>query len=298
MEDLEEHLKPLRAEGHLDSQGSFSLDGTRALEILGHYALEEPRCYILNLVSWAVASQATCIRIQVRPGLIEMRHDGQWPQQLSELFTHFGEYPIALQELAIGWATAARLPGSKVTLQTSQAGLRLEQGRFQPAEPGENLFRLEEPAPLNHWLRRAVGKPQREATLLEERGRHAGIPVYVNEAMISQPVLVPYLGQAIHLTGLPLPVEFSGQVVERPSPGNFSALVARCSVPILEIPALFLVRGVRFETDPLVAQGIPLVAVVQAPELSKDLSQAGLVHNPKYLELRQVLSQIGEELFS
>lgn len=289
---MDELLDPLRSQGRWDSHGHFTLDSQQALQKMGRFALPDPRRYVLNLVSWAVASGAGKIAVKIGSGRLELEHDGAGPTRddLRDLFAGFGSGSLALQELAIGLAAAATLPGARLSVEGTLTRLTLSAGtlKVEPWEGRRSRLVVEEKTGWR-WPRTSA-----ESELLERYCRHGEADLEVNGRLVSEELPVPLLSRAIMLQGEPvLRLDRGGSDIW-PCDGGFTAFVGQASVPLLETPVLMVVRGVIFEEAPLPG----LVAFVSAPGLAKDLSQSQLVHNALFGQVRQRLEEMAEELLT
>jgi hypothetical protein len=298
-------LSSWKGEGRWDSEGSFTIDPVKALEKLSRYTLEEPRRYILSLISWAVASGATTIDLTVKAGRLEVAVPGATlsHEDLLGLFADAGMSGVASRELAIATITASRLSQARVTLSGVDACLTMSAKGFkiEPHDGQQTMWRLEEPKSMLNWVGRALGDEGLEVPLLREFCAHAEVPITVNGLPIFRPLDLPRIRKAIHLSGPPLPLEpeqlAANNIESRPSPGAFSALVVASTSPILRTNALYIVRGVSFEMNPVELYGQNFAVVVNAPELSKDLSGRGLVANEECLRIHSEVAKLAQELW-
>lgn len=74
---LEDLIADLTDDGVLDSSGDFTLDPSKAEEKLKNFALSSPQDYILKVIQFAVASEASGIWITILPSKVEIVFDGQ-----------------------------------------------------------------------------------------------------------------------------------------------------------------------------------------------------------------------------
>lgn len=298
-------LGPWRQEGRWDSEGGFTLDPAQALQKLRAFALEDPRRYILGLVSWAVASKAVSIDVVAKAGRMEVSVPGVslGSGELAGLFGDSGLSHLASRELAVATITASGLANAKVTVFGSDACLVVDSKGFvlQPHQGADVVWRLDEPRSLFGWVGRVLGDESLEVPLLRELCAHADVPITINGAPVYRPIELPRLRKAIHLTGPALPIEpeqLAGNDIEiRPSPGPFSVMVAASTTPILRTRALYIVRGVSFEMPPVEHYGENFVVVVNAPELTKDLSGRGLVGNEECQRIQVEVAKLAQELW-
>lgn len=296
MDDLEGRL---RAEGALDSRGSFTLDSVQALAKMSQYALPDARRYVLNLVSWAVAAGATQMDFAISPGRLEFSHDGQapHPDELRDLFANFLGHGLALQELAIAARAAVFLPGSRVSLSSSQGVLSFDQAKldFKAHKQRQDVrFLWHQAGQLKQWFHRALGRTTEEENWLAALARHAEVAIRVNGRPVNVPIELPDWRAGV-LIGATSPVfQFLelGNFTRCEANGDFSAFVSLGRVPVLPTPSLFLVRGLSFEMPPLTTDGEPWSVVVHANSLKKDLSQSRLVVDPQLQTIHDQLQSV------
>lgn len=272
-EELDRLLGAVRHEGALESEGRFTLDPARALELMSRYALPEPRRYVLNLVSWAAAAGASRCVVRTSKGKLVFEHDGLAPDydQLRLLYADFGGGDLALQELAIG-LHAARGLGTRIV--EGQAA-RLIDGVASHGDCCGARFELRE---QGGWFSR-----HRELEILAEETL---FPMTLNKTELDGTLELPHLARAVWLRGpgtLRLR-NLPSQLEERS--GSVEALVGIPSVPLLDAPTLGIVRGVRLELPPLPG----CFGVVSLPRGGKDLSQSRWVCDPEVLRLLEELA--------
>lgn len=276
-EELDRLLGDVRQEGALDSEGRFTLDPVRALELMSRFALPYARRYILNLVSWAAASGATYCVVETSPGRLVLYHDGTPPtlSELENLYTDFGGASIALRELAIGVYAASGL--KPLELSVEGAGVRMLNGKAAPAERERARFELRE---SGGWFSK-----HQEIAILRD---YALFPIRVNKSELDSALELPQLTRAVWMQG---PAEGRLRLRNLPAElatreGPFDALVGLPIVPLLSAPIVTVVRGVRFEIAPVPG----VFAVAGLPHAVKDLSQSRLVLDPAVSETIAALS--------
>lgn len=74
--ELELLLQAYQGQGELDSTGSFTVDPEKLRQKLSRFLLPEPHAYILKLIQWAVACQATRIKVEVGRRDVLLAHNG------------------------------------------------------------------------------------------------------------------------------------------------------------------------------------------------------------------------------
>lgn len=127
-ESLERLLQSMRSEGLLESTGSFTVDFDRALAQQRGRRLAHPSFFVLKLVQWAVASQASRIEVACSRGSVSVQHDGLLPtvEELSRLLSYtLSNSNEPVRELAVAINTAMGLPAEVSLLCTGPIGGRL-----------------------------------------------------------------------------------------------------------------------------------------------------------------------------
>lgn len=262
----------MREEGALESEGHFTLDTGRALELMSRFALPEARRYILNLVSWAVASGARLLEVSTTGGRLAFRHDGRAPtfDELRDLYANFGRGDPALQELAIAVYAASGMRPRELVVEG--LGGRLVDGKAERTDTSRPLFLLRDRALFPAY--------KLEGALCAE---NVHFPLRWNGVLTAPELELPTLSRAIRLRGegdLGL-TNLPRQVLEREGP--FEAIVGVADVPLLSAPVLAIVRGLRFELP--VLRGA--FGAVCLPHAAKDLSQSRLVDDPEVMRVLQ-----------
>lgn len=301
----DEILHAFRGEGVWESEGSFTLDPLKAAEKLRAYALDQPRRYILNLVSWAVAAGAVSFDLKARSGRLEVLLPGLTltGEDLRALFSQAALSGLASSELAIATITASGLPRARVSIGGGDAIFHSGEGgfRLEPHQGQTTFWLLEEPRSVLGWVGRALGEEPLEIPLLREACAHAEIPITVNGSPVYRPADLPMIRRAVHLAGAAtLPVELEDldheRVIRRVSPGSFSALIVDSTSPILPAPAQYIVRGVTFAQPSVQLSGVNFAVLVNAPRLKKDLSCKGLVEDDSLHQIRGAVARAAQEL--
>ncbi|MBI3929150.1 MAG: tetratricopeptide repeat protein [Armatimonadetes bacterium] len=313
MGDLEEVLEDYRSQGQHESSGFFTLDTRVALEKMKAFRLASPHLYILNLVAAAVASGAAAIHVRTRPGglMLEWASPPLGAEDLSGLFSrifsgHEDRNLRAQRELAIGLHGAMSSRPESVILDSwdGHAGARLTLNA--------RTFRLE---PLSHrpemvlprgnrvevhhrrpgLLRRLRGLFARqvaptEPELVRLSCSDCPVPIMLEGESINLPAMK---GQALILSlvegepSLPLCGLRARVLRQVPSPGEFSAQLALLDQRT-PAPLRVVVNGVTFLKE--ASLGTSRVrALVCAPGLAKDLSQADVVENEDYEKILEAL---------
>lgn len=131
-QSIEGFLKSQQGNSQVSSQGQFTLNQQRAIELLGQYQLPEPRAYILKLVQWAVASKPSTIVINTGGGRVVVRHDGV-PVENERIGELMGGSASTLDHLARGIYGAFGLKPKEVTLSNEAMSFHLLSGRTSEA---------------------------------------------------------------------------------------------------------------------------------------------------------------------
>lgn len=157
MSEVDRKIQELTSEGRHDSQGTFTLDSTRAREKLYHFQLPE-RAYVLNLVASAIAGGATRLKFYQDADDVKLASNatGLSRGALANLFAS----PLAdagskfdtaqLRELAIGLHGALAYQPRWIKLECDDGGnaYRLTLGadgeqKLEPVESsGVSFFRI------------------------------------------------------------------------------------------------------------------------------------------------------------
>ncbi len=133
-------LQELRGKGLLESTGSFTVDFDRALLHQRARRLADPSFFVLKLVQWAVASQATRIEVTCSRRSVVLQHDGLLPtsEELARLLSYATSASCEpIRELAVGVNAALGLPAKVSVLATGSNGGRLM--NLSPTAPPELL---------------------------------------------------------------------------------------------------------------------------------------------------------------
>ncbi|MGE0493719.1 MAG: hypothetical protein AB7S38_31205 [Vulcanimicrobiota bacterium] len=293
LNEFEEMLEGLYSQGRFDSSGTFTLSSERALEKLGSFRLADPSHYILNLVSAAVGAGAERIELEWSPLEARLTARGAiFPRAiLGDIFQYVlgsptGPEQHAYQELAIGLRGAQNLPLRFITVESwdPQSGHRLWLGLSEPhveslpppfPEPQTVITLAYRRRPML-WFRRCFDASEREAI----RERCIGFNL------------------AFWIDGEPLPshVPVNEPLAKHQWPDGYVALgqdgqLGRGTNSQL----IVVVRGLAFRRPLKLGIG-DVEALVRRDDLRKDLSQAGLVEDERYLEVLSLVNRTAHEL--
>ncbi|MBI3927790.1 MAG: hypothetical protein HY319_19775 [Armatimonadetes bacterium] len=263
-------LERLRQAGQLDSVGQFTIDAEKARLKMGKFGLAEPRRYILELVSAAVALGAPSLEIQSNVGL-EMRFGGsplprEGLKSLDDYLLGAGDSPAerALAYLAIGVNAVRQLDPIKIIVETP-AGLRMvldgKRELFQPGEFHEHRIQVH--------FRRWKGE---ELELVRAECRFGSCPVLLDGQDVVQPV--PDLWMEIR---------------ERRGGRLFRVGLD----PVLETSALTLVSHGVVVGRKQPALELPLEAVVWDDDLHRNASHSDVVEDSGYTSLQEEIVGLG-----
>ena len=127
MNQLDDMLAGLSAEGALEARREFQIDSAKAREKLQKFQLEDPHFYVLELVQAAHLLGATEIRFTIDADEMEVFFDGDalTRLELEELYSAaFAKLTDrrkqAMRHLAIGFNAAQALLPSKIELQVAE----------------------------------------------------------------------------------------------------------------------------------------------------------------------------------
>ncbi|MBI3925553.1 MAG: hypothetical protein HY319_08440 [Armatimonadetes bacterium] len=331
MSDLSTYLEELRSQGALDSHGAFSIDQAKAFQKLQRYQMVEPHFYVLPLVASAVSAQASYVDISGDLRNCSLEHDGL-TFRFEEMATLFSSLLIGqsdvtrapIRELATGLNAVLALRPRRLAVVSwdGRAGVRLQvDRRYLTVErleqsPWEEEERMELFASTSAGRKTVVeihgrsrdlvehalaslGNANPEWEIIRSRCAYAHLPIRINGEEVNMPL---HLGSPLAVTRLiattvgGLRLDWNPSPVDQalPSPGPFKAwlgvipqqLVSHCT---------FVIHGISFPVDlPDMLPGIR--AVVVAPELQKDLSHAGIVHNEAYHQVLDALDKHAEAM--
>ncbi|MCA9797529.1 MAG: hypothetical protein KC910_37210, partial [Candidatus Eremiobacteraeota bacterium] len=186
-------LAQLQQEGALDSQGFFTLDPSRARELLRHFQLARPEHYVLNLVSFLVGSGARGITVTTGPKRLTIRAVGAvvdatlLANPLAGLFAH--SQGRALGELAIGVNSALGLPGATVVVRSWDGKIGLA-GHYQQESFQTENWHPEDTTPaivveVSHQIQSRYFE---EAEALRSWFEHCPIPIELDGEDITRPL--------------------------------------------------------------------------------------------------------------
>lgn len=194
LQDIEAFLAREVREAQFDSSGRFSLDEKRSLEKLAQYQTERPGLWLVKLLQAAVASGAREFRVrQVRQATLVSFEPGQ---PLDWAGWHRGEpsEQAATRHLQLGLQAGSTLPGARLSLMTDSQQWQVEGGatrlpwgedRIKPVQVARRWsFQLSLSAVLGR-SRLLVD----EALLLQELGRYAPIPIWLDGRLLNDPVV-------------------------------------------------------------------------------------------------------------
>jgi hypothetical protein len=214
MDNLDKFLDRERAAGTLQSAGKFTLNATRARELMAKYQLPEPRAYILKLVQWAVSCGPTRVAISAVSDRVVVWHDGQpvSATRVEELvsgshvldhlargiYGAFGLEPHKLHlisenlcyDLCTGQSERADVPGQAIVIE----GLKR---RFWEGSPMvQNALRcqylhVDMTGPLQRLVLDAAGLTRPEASLVRWFCAFAPVPISLNGRVINRPIHLP-----------------------------------------------------------------------------------------------------------
>ncbi|MBI3929808.1 MAG: tetratricopeptide repeat protein [Armatimonadetes bacterium] len=294
---LHDLLEELRRAGSHDSEGRFTLDAGRARSLLREHQLADPEHWVLAVLTSAIAAGANFVEVHVDARGCRIQHDGS-PLSRYELDNLFSWLLVrdrerqTLRDLALGVNAALNLQPESLVLHCFDGSRSLlgsfhEQGIRVEEEPADRP-----PGTVVELKRKNLGTP--EAELIERCFPWSSVPIRVNGRFVTGSTPAgPWLGTRCLLTTrherwLKLPAEVIEAAVavklEQAAPFS-SAVLLGCAVP----SALEFVLYGRSYVAPLPWDVPGLRVIVATDRLSRDLSQASLVENDVYQNLRRVI---------
>lgn len=305
VDPLDDLLSELRAEGEVDSRGSFTLDRKQARAKLQKFQLADPRRYVLELVQAAVLRGATRIDFEIDADDMHMRFDGRafTPAELDDLWGSIfadgeDEHLRGLRQLALGLNAALGMAPKRIRVVSGTSSIELRPDRDDVLEQRRDALaqthvHVEQRLKLGlvvDFLRNLTGTLSEEV-YLQHRCAYSPIPITLDGKPLAQGLR---LDDALATTTLELPdVAATGMIAWRTS----------------EQPAeLRLVKdGVWIDSHPLERVGPGFVAVVASTRLRKDVSLAkivadetlsqliGLIRIERWRVLAQVVDRIDRQ---
>jgi hypothetical protein len=277
-------LAGLRAGGVLEREGSFEVDAAKAREKMSQFQLEDPHLYVLEFVQAAHLLGASAISIVQDADELDIRFDGQTLEagHLSELWTmalsRQREPRLrALRHLAIGINASAGLKPARLLIEsgagdavqrlTVQPGRAevVEQTRWPEGASGTRIYVREawRPGHMVEFWRNQVGMLE-ESRHVRDRCLRSDIHIEVGGHRVSMGKLIP--SEVVYQTRFALGDDY-GRVWLTTSVDDQRAHV--------------LQHGVEVMGRKLPLEGLPVgwAAIIEAPRLSKDLSQADFVRD-------------------
>jgi hypothetical protein len=190
-------LDDLRGVGRHNSFGAFSLDSRKAQEKMREFQLVDPHEYVLQLVSAAVAGEASHIDIRIDGTVLELTAHG-WVLEPSLL-----EQPLAglfiakdrpemdpYRHFSIGVNALFALRPKEVRVMSGDRAARLDAQGGAAIEVSSVPLRGTRVTAAGRWTwrdaLRLLGQAPPERALLEARAGWAPIPIRVNETAISR----------------------------------------------------------------------------------------------------------------
>ena len=306
-EPLEEKVMEMRAEGDLVDPGSFSLDPSRARQLMERYLHQDPRHYILHLVAVATLAAAEEVRVHRDSDDCILKFEGQFEQAppLQELFAKAlnQDCPIWFRELALAAIAALALEPRWVQLELHRKGetqiTRLSGNQqtheTKPHEGADGLsFHLKEKLSLSAMMR-SLGGVHPEENLLRQRCRFAPPRLLLNQMGLSRnwnggrSLAVAFLGEATRSRREPAP-----EVILSKPDSELNGVVYLAKTDSRPSRFSVILNGVSFTDHQRCPEGAG--AILYCSHLNKDLSQEALVEDEHYLEILARVESTLEEL--
>lgn len=293
-ENVERSLEELRLEGEFEGEGSFTVNTARAASALQEFMLENPRSYVLNAFSHALAAGAGRVELYKDLDDFKLFHDGDTmsAQQLESLLSlnvdHEQERPT--WELSVALRGAQALKPKWITVTSGGSCLRIENEDFT-VEPCETVtegteLHVKEAVSFKDYFRAR----SEEHLLLRTRCCFAPVVMSINKEDMRRSWLPPsgLVGEWFSGDGLPERERLESRFelpLKKSEHDHFSGLVyfkAQASKP--ETSLTIVLNGILFEQS--VDIGWPgSGAVLFCSHLNKDLSHSGLVRDGEFLRM-------------
>lgn len=296
--------------GRLISEGTFTVELSKAKDKLQLYRLEDPSRYILSLLASANSSGARHFWVREREHGILVSHDGEaiGAEELEELFEKIALGAAAsktsLTELGMAIQGARALHPERVIFESGdrESGViiildgrtaRIQMLRDLPQREGvhvsaTNRFYLhtKKPSLFNRMLGRQ--EKQAEGEALRRYGRFSPCKIHWNGVPLPTPTLGGWnFSERLDGETRLLQLELIGsERLRTDNPGSFSAYLGFGSSPGVW---LIVNDGVRFQIK--VPESAPPTsrAIVFTTGLRKDLSGQQLVEDSLYQSLLSAL---------
>jgi hypothetical protein len=303
-------LDQAATEGRLISEGTFTVELSKAADKLQLYRLEDPSRYILSLLACANSAGADHLWIKKREHGILVSHDGKTVSgaELEELFQRISLGAAAsetyLTELGMAIQGARALHPDRVIFESGDGDsgsiliLEGKTARIQklsglPKREGVHMsatnrlsLQWRKPSILSRVLGRNVR--QAEEQVIRRFGRFSPCKIHWNGVPLPSPVLGGWsFSERLDGENRLIPMELIGtQRLRTDNPGSFSGYLGFGSTPGAW---LVINDGVRFqlsmpETAPPTSR-----AIIFTTGLKKDLSGQKLVENSLYQSLLAAL---------
>ena len=301
MSNLAELIKDLETEGKLDSVGDFTLDKKKAREKMKKYQLVDPHYYVLELVQAAVASGATYIDFYIDSDDCMITFDGEnytkddLENMYSSLFMSQSDYTLdRYRELAIGVNSALALNPQfiKIISGDDEGTVQLE-----IAPPNKEIMVDAEESfkgtkihvkdrmswrVASRFLAKAIAsKLPTEAKVLKEKCIYCRVPITVNKENINNEKQLDL--QNVLTQVHPDWEEIKGSMGIPRTPYKLSHIE-------------FVKWGVKINSRHLKLSSIPLIGVVEANRLIKNVSQSDIVENDVFKETLKQLKSVTDEI--
>lgn len=306
-------IDELRSSARVDSTGEFTIDPTRALEKMRHFATQDPYQYVLWLVATAVAGGAKWVKVLAGVQRTCVEFDGQ-PLSVDEMGAIFSDevrhLPGRSGHLSTAVCTALSLHPKELVVESAltrvtitDSGTKLEHLKSPASGPAVRFCLVF--AGVGTLLSKLVnsGQPLPERALLEQRIHSPNLKLTVNDHSWSAPwghrwsvVAARRLMQPPPEKALELPTETRfAHCDDQLSPGPFSAVLALHQFDVKSGSTVHFVRdGVSYTVHR--DNPVAYLALVNCPALKLDLSRANLVEDELYQTTLFQLDRQAEEL--
>lgn len=301
MSNLAELIKGLEAEGKLDSVGDFTLDRKKAREKMKKYQLVDPHYYVLEIIQAAVASGATAIDVYLDADDCIITFDGDpytredLENMYSSLFMSQSDYTLdRYRELAIGINSAMALNPQYIRILSGDGEKTIELTVNPPdkenlADSVENVKgtkihvkdRLSWRVASRFLAKHIAMKMPTEGKVLQEKCIYCRIPITLNESKINREEDMELKNVLTHI---------------RPEWEDISGSVGIPRTPYKLSHIQFVKWGVLINSRHLKLSQVPLIGVIEANRLIKNVSQSDIVENDIFKETLKQLKVVTDEI--
>lgn len=205
LNSLEAFLDDFCEEGLLDSQGTFTLDWSHALEKLGKYQSEAPGLWLLKLLQFAVSSGSKdfLVRFGLRSTRVQFTTNCSCKEVIAALSSLHPSTNPSLEHLQVGIQSLCTFLYCRISIRfldpLSGFDCPLVQGVLDPQAREQKLPKskgglrmeivrtYEQPSLLNYF--KISGHQHDETLFLQEMGRFAPVALKVDGRLLNDPMV-------------------------------------------------------------------------------------------------------------